>query len=327
MTLKQLEYFLAIAETGSVTKASRNMNISQPPLSFQLKELENELNVQLFKRNKKNLTITKKGELLQKRAKEILNLVNNTIYELQIPENQPRASIRIGTVSSICNRILPEKIIEFRKMYPNADFEIFEGSSTKILQQLSNGFVNLGIIREPFNMSLYNTHPINDTALDEQSCDYFVTLASVKFYDEPSAESIKLIELKDKPLIIQRRYRDILINACRKKGFVPRILCQNDDISSSLSWAKFGIGIALAPYTSAIQNTSSELFIKRIDQPTLSSPAHLIWNKGFILPEEYRKFIQLFDQPRVSMGDGSQASCAPTARNEARSELKYHSRA
>lgn len=295
MTLKQLEYFLAIAETGSITKASQNMSISQPPLSFQLKELETELNVQLFERDKKGLTITPKGQLLQRRAKEILDAVNDMLYELQAPENQARVNIRIGTVSSICNRILPQKIIEFRKLCPHAEFEIFEGSSTKILRQLEEGVVDLGIIREPFNMNLYNTLPVGDEALGESSCDYFVTVACVNFYEEPAAESVRLIELKDKPLIIHRRYRDMLITACRKRGFVPKIICENDDISSSLSWAKSGIGIALAPYTSAIQNTSPELVIKRIDQPTLSSAAHLVWNKGFDMPEEYKQFIQLFN--------------------------------
>ena len=88
MTLKQLEYFLAIAENGSITKAANTLRISQPPLSLQLKGLEDELGCQLFIRDKKNMIITPKGILLREKAREIMNKVDETILLMQAEEEE-----------------------------------------------------------------------------------------------------------------------------------------------------------------------------------------------------------------------------------------------
>lgn len=295
MTLKQLEYFLAIAETGSMTRAANNLCISQPPLSLQLKSLEEELGVQLFVRDKKCMVITRKGMQFQKKAREILNLVEETVKELQSCDAPPHIEIRIGTVASICNRVLPDKIVLLKKRFPHLSFDVYEGSSTSIIQQLAEGTVDFGIIREPFNTALYHTRPIRDLKLGEDGADYFATIAYASFYDDPEAPSVDLSSLKDKPLIAHRRYCGLLISSCRQRGFTPNIICQNDNIHSSLSWASSGIGIAIAPYTSAIQSTDPKLLIKRIVNPTIISKAFLVWNMNSVLSEEGKALVQLFE--------------------------------
>ncbi len=294
MTLKQLEYFLAIADTGSVTRAAQNLNISQPPLSLQLKALEDELGVRLFDRQKKSLVITKAGTLLRERAKAIMALVNDSVQDIQNLSSEQRTTIHIGTISSVCSRLLPEKILAFSKGHPHVEFQIFEGSTTTIQNHLAEQVVELGIIREPFNASIYHTIPIRDTALGFDTTDYLTAIGQEKFFDEPGAATLPLDSLRGKPIIIHRRYRDMLVNACRKKGFIPNIVCQNDELSSSLSWASSSIGIAIVPYSSALQNTDPALIAKRIDYPTLISRAFLVWNRGTKLNDETRAFISLF---------------------------------
>lgn len=149
MTLKQLEYFLAIAENGSITKAANTLRISQPPLSLQLKGLEEELGCRLFIRDKKNMLITQKGLLLRDKAREILNKVNEMVLLVQAAEEDPHATIRIGTISSICNRVLPGKILRLKNRFPNLDFVLQEGSTTSILDMLAAGTVEFGIVRSP----------------------------------------------------------------------------------------------------------------------------------------------------------------------------------
>ncbi len=294
MTLKQLEYFLAIANNGSVTRAAQSLNISQPPLSLQLKALEEELGVQLFNREKKSLFITKAGLLLQERAKAILALVNDAVQDIQNLSNEKRTTIHIGTISSVCNRLLPEKILAFTESHPNVEFQIFEGSTTRVQTHLAEHTVELGIIREPFNTSLYHTIPIRDNALGFDTADSLTAIARESFFDTQPEEHISLESLRDKPIIIHRRYRDMLVNACRKKGFIPNIICQNDELSSSLSWARSSIGIAIVPYSSALQNTDPNLVMKHIDCPALISRAFLVWNRGIKLSDEARAFITLF---------------------------------
>jgi len=296
MTLKQLEYFLAIADTGNMTQAAKNLNISQPPLSLQLKALEDELGIVLFERDKKSLIITKKGKLLQERTRQILSMVNDTVYDLQTMDFEFRVIIRIGTISSVCNRLLPDRIREFSKIFPHVEFQIFEGSTTSILEQMANNTVDIGLVREPFNTAVYNYIPIVDKALGDSQYDDFCTIAKPEFYDNASAISISLIELKGKPLIVHRRYNDMLVNACRQKGFAPHIICQNNDIASSLSWAFAGIGIAIAPYTSVIVNPHPDMMIKPIIQPRLSSRSYVVWDKEHKLSHEIRSFIKLFEE-------------------------------
>jgi DNA-binding transcriptional LysR family regulator len=295
MTLKQLEYFLAIAETGNITKAANNICISEPPLSLQLKSLEDELGVQLFIRDKKSMVITKEGLYLQKKAKKIIRLCNETIQSLQASHTKPHVTIHIGTVSSICNSILPAKILSLKKHFSYIDFDLHESNSISILKMLDDDIVDFGIIREPFSMANYNVKPIKDTTLGKSDSDYFYAIALSAFYDDPKSPDVEFISLKDKPIISHRRYYDLLSTVCRQQGFTPNIVCQNDNISSSLSWASSGIGIAIAPYTSAIQNKDPDLLIKRIKNPTISSSAYIVWKKGTILSNEKKEFLQLFE--------------------------------
>jgi len=296
MTLKQLEYFLAIAENGSITKAANTLRISQPPLSLQLKGLEDELGCQLFIRDKKNMIITPKGMLLREKAREIMNKVDETILLMQAAEEENHVTIHIGTISSICNRVLPDKILTLKSRFPNLDFVLHEGSTTSILEMLSNGEVEFGIVREPFNLSAYSSKIIKDSALGEEAEDYFVALAKAEFFPDPTSQMVSLTSLRDKPIIIHRRYNDLFATACRQRGFVPKIICQNENIASSLSWASSGIGIAVAPFTCAIQNLDPSLISKRIDSPTIASKAHLVWNKHATLTEEMKALIQLFNE-------------------------------
>ena len=153
MTLKQLEYFLAIAENGSITKAANSLRISQPPLSLQLKGLEEELGCQLFIRDKKNMIITPKGILLRERAREIMDKVNETLLLMQSANEEERYTIHLGTISSICNRVLPDKVLKLKERYPHVEFVLHEGSTTSILDMLADGTVDFGIVREPLELT------------------------------------------------------------------------------------------------------------------------------------------------------------------------------
>lgn len=296
MTLKKLEYFLAIAETGNMTVAAKNLNISQPPLSLQIKALEEELDVQLFDRRMKTLALTKAGELLQKRAKQIINLVDFTIYDLQNMNFNTTITLRIGTISSSCKRILPGKIMKFKENYPHVDFQIFEDYTDIVLEQLEKGSIDLGIVREPFNAEGYHFIPVYDAALGNEQNDYFVAIAQEKFYANISRHCLSLIELKDKPLIIPRCYRNLVVEACLQKGFTPHITCESNRITSSINWAATGIGIALSPYTASIAFTSPDMLVKPVVNPRLTSNTYIIWQKKHPLSLEASHFIRLFEK-------------------------------
>ena len=295
MTLKQLEYFLAIAEAGHITAAAKNLNISQPPLSLQLKALEDELGVQLFERDKRNLTITHEGLILKEKAIEILAMVNETVRDLQNLGTDAQGTIHIGTISSACNHLLPDRIVLFRQEHPNVDFQVFEGNSLRITEMLENNEIDMGIIREPFNTNTYNSILLKDTNLSQDEGDTFVAVGLPSFFGDNDADTIPLADLKGKPLIIHRRYNDMLANHCRQKGFSPNIICQNSELASSLSWAEAGIGVAIVANSATVQASAKKATIKKIVNPTIASQAYLVWDKSHNISNLAKQFIDLFN--------------------------------
>lgn len=297
MTLKQLEYFLEIARLGSVTRAAQSLNISQPPLSLQLKALENELDTTLFLRDKRHLEITPEGQLLRERAQAILSLLDETSNDIHTMSTKKHVTLRIGTIGSINNQLLPDIISNFSRDYPYVNFRVIEGRTDTILDHLSAGNADFGFVREPFNVSNFRSLPIQHPALGPDQNDYFVTIAQPQFYenyfDGPNPSTISLSDLQGKPLVIHQRYREMLLNACHKLGFSPHIICENGEIQSSLSWARAGIGIAIAPFTSASLNTDPNLVIRKLDSFPFSPRICLIWNPLYRLSTEALAFVNM----------------------------------
>ena len=294
MTLKQLEYFLEIAKMGSVTRAAQSLNVSQPPVSLQLKLLEEELGSPLFIRDKRHLEITPAGTLLRERAKAILALLEETSRDIQLISQERHMLIRIATIGSINSQILPEKIAHFCSAYPYVNFQVVEGRTESVLAALRENEADIGFVREPFNVTAFHVVPIRNTLLPPGEADHFVALAKPYFFEGSSSDAIPLEDLQGKPLVTHRRYREMLVTACRKHGFTPHIICENDGIQSSLSWAQAGIGIAIAPYTSAIINTDSSLVIRHLEDLNFSPRVCLIWNQNKKLFSEINAFINLF---------------------------------
>ncbi|AIY80603.1 bacterial regulatory helix-turn-helix, lysR family protein [Clostridium botulinum 202F] len=295
MDIRQLRYFLTIAEEGHITAAAKKLNISQPPLSKQLKLLEEELGVILFNRTSRNLELTDAGILLQNKSSQLLELYKSTVNEMKNFNNGIEGTLGIGTVCSSGINVLPQKIKEFCKHYPKIDYEIYEGNSFKIMELLNNGLIDVGFVREPFNLSLYNSFVIKDN-LKNNLNDYFVVMAKSKFYNSMESNTILINELKDKPLIINRRYDDVIKIACNKAGFEPHIICKNDDIITSLSWAEAGIGISILPLTASNILPNVNLKIKKIIEPSIESYLRLIWTKNKPLSNISRNFIKMFDK-------------------------------
>lgn len=294
MDIRQIKYFLAIAEEGQITAAAKRLNMSQPPLSQQLKLLEEELGVTLFNRNSRNLELTEAGIILKNKSQQIMDLLKVTVNEIKNLNNGLEGTLSIGTVGSSGITILPKKVKNFNEKYRNIDFQIWEGDSFRIMELLNNGVIDIGFIREPFNTSLYNYKFIKDN-LGNNIKDIFVTIGQPQLYDSLEDTDISLINLKNKPLIIHRRFDDIIINSCLKEGFEPNIICRNDDIMSSLSFAKAGVGIAIVPLTASNILSNMNLHVKKIIDPSIESRLALVWLKKTSLSSIACNFIKEFD--------------------------------
>lgn len=287
MDIRQLRYFLTIAEEGQITSAANRLHMSQPPLSQQLKLLEEELGIKLVERGSRSIQLTDAGKLLKNRAEQILELSDTTVKELKDFDNGLKGTLSIGTVSSSGATFLPERIQKFNKNFPGISFEIWEGNTYRILEILNSGIIEIGIVRTPFNISTFDCI--------KMPLEPMVAVNVNSMQEFPSKDYIELSELASKPLIIYRRFENLILETCKKVGFRPNIICRTDDARSTLLWAESGIGIALVPESATKLVGSSNLKYKPINEKDLQTQIAAIWVKNRYLSTAAKQFLNTYD--------------------------------
>ena len=150
-----MRYFLAVAQEESITGASQILHITQPTLSRQLAQLEEETGVKLFERGSRRLRLTGEGLLLRRRAQEILQLVDKTEKELTEQEEQIEGRISIGCGEIAAVQLLPRLFQSFRQKYPRVSFEIITATADAVKDQMDKGLLDLGLLMEPVDMEKY----------------------------------------------------------------------------------------------------------------------------------------------------------------------------
>ena len=156
MELRVLNYFLAIAREENFTKAANMLHVTQPTLSRQIADLEQELGVKLFVRSNHNIILTEDGMILKRRAQEILSLADKTKRDFIHKEESLSGTITIGSGEFRSTEYLAKIIAEFRKKYPNVKYEIYSGNADNIRDYIERGFLDIGLMSEPVDMRKYN---------------------------------------------------------------------------------------------------------------------------------------------------------------------------
>lgn len=158
MELRTYRYFWTIAEQGNISRAARQLNITQPTLSRQLKEIEEELGVELFRREKKHLVLTEAGHFLKDRAQEILALADKTEQEfLNQQKDLMGGHLAIGCVEADNSDTLAMMLEEFVSEYPQVTFSIFSSTSEEISEKLDLGLLDMAILIHPVPVEKYES--------------------------------------------------------------------------------------------------------------------------------------------------------------------------
>ncbi len=165
MENRVLKYFLIVAREENITKAAEILHISQPALSRQLMQLEEELGTKLFIRGKRNITLTDEGLYLRQKAQEIIDLTEKTEREFARGLTSLSGVISIGMGETAASSYLADLIREFREEYPDVRFEIISGNADGTKEQLDKGLLDIGILLEPTDFSKYEflRLPVKDT--------------------------------------------------------------------------------------------------------------------------------------------------------------------
>lgn len=286
MDIKQLTYFITIAEEGTITQAANKLHMAQPPLSTQLKLLEDELGVKLIERGARKIKLTDAGKILYQRAKHILEIKTSTEKEIEEFRKGIQGTLRLGTISSSGSVLLSKRIIDFNKKYPNIKFEIHEGNTYELIEKLNSGIIEVGIVRTPFNSK-------NCECLFLEA-EPMVAVMNENYNFEITRDEILLEDLKDIPLIIYRRFEKILLGEFQNIGIEPDVFCINDDARTTILWARAGLGIGIVPKSVINLGLMDNIKYKEIDNNTLRTQISAIWIKERYLSMAAKKFLEFF---------------------------------
>ena len=279
MNLKQLRYFLVVAEEKQITAAAKRLYIAQPPLSYQLKQLEKELGAQLFKRTAHGIELTDVGQIFQSYANEIISLAQNAENQVHKTISGELGTIAIGMASSSTGLIPMNSFNELRKYYPEISFDIYEDNTYGILDKLEKKTIDLGIVRTPYNQTGLNTKTLTTEKMMAISVDP----------DFQQKKELRIKDLADQPLIIYRRFEDIFNQTFAHHGLKPFYAVKCDDSRTAITWAKRKMGVALVP--ESIATTYAQENMIAIKHANWITHLQLVWRKDHQVTPLMKKII------------------------------------
>lgn len=279
MELRQLEYFRTIVDAGSISGAARMLHMTQPPLSYQMKMLEEELQVSLFLRGTKKITLTEAGKTLYEQAENLLRLADLTKQE--VIKSGQAATLHIGMTPSTVS-MMSDFLVAFVEKYPLIHFDIHEGSTFTLKDQLENQMIDLTTLRTPIALNGCETWPLAKEKLFAMAVPDYPVLSG--------QTSIHLKELSKQPLILSHRYQKYMFSAFEHAGLICDIYIACEDARTAMTMAEKGLGIAILP--ASMLPLSNKLHSYDICDADLTTEILLAWRKGR-LPIEVQDFLAL----------------------------------
>ena len=288
MELRTLRYFTVVARELNITRAAEKLNMSQPPLSNQIKALEEELRVQLFIRGKRHLELTEEGALLLRRAVQMQELADKTRQELASLREGMTGTIYLSMVEGRAPFLAAQWIAGFREEFPLVRYNLWNGSSDDVLDRLRKGLADLAVIAAPYDTEHLEGFPVGQEPW-----------AAMLHPDHPLAkepgDTIPLSSLVGEPLIVPSRKSRIesIRRWFGEIGAEPQILCEMSNYMDAAALSSQGVGVSIFPQTVGVSN--GLVVSKVVTQPARQAEYILVWNKGQSpsgLTKEFIHYIQ-----------------------------------
>ena len=300
MEIRVLRYFLAVAREGTIVGAAKFLHVTQPTLSRQLQDLEEELGQQLFIRSNRTITLTPEGRFLRKRAEEILEIVNRTEGDFNAMGENIGGSVHIGGGESRAMRLVAGTIGELREEHPDIRYNLYSGNAEDVMERLDKGILDFGILIQPVDISKYDSValPIRDT------------WGLVMRKDSPLAEktAITLRDLRSLPLICSRiNIRQSAVKNAYAEWFGKsfeklNIVATYNLIYNAALLVEAGIGYALG-LDGLIDAVGNRALCFRPLEPKLESGLNIVWKKYQVFSKAAELFreqlLERFSEPET----------------------------
>lgn len=293
MEIRVLRYFLAIARAGSITNAANFLHLTQPTLSRQIHDLEQELGQKLFTRSSHSMTLTAEGMILRKRAEEIISMVDRTEAEFNYMDNAVGGDIYIGGGETDAMKLVAQIAKQLRESYPGIRYHLYSGNSDDVTERLDKGLLDFGILIQPANITKYDY--INIPAKDT----WGVIMRKDSILAEKSV--IHKEDLLDVPLICSRQ----AISQERSENKFAKWFGEDFDkldivttfnlVYNAAIMVETGIGYAITIDKIANTSETSSLCFRPLE-PRLDSELNIVWKKNQVFSSSAEIFLERLRQ-------------------------------
>lgn len=294
--LKQLRYFMKVAELEHVTDAALSLDISQSAVSRQIYNLEQELGVELFYRRGRNVILTHAGKMFYEHMDRIRVLFHQAEREIREFQSPKTGTVHIGFPSSIATYIMPAVVSAFREEYPEVKFRLSQGSYYELINMVVKGQVNMALLA-----------PLPEDERVEGEILFTEKVVALLPSSHPlaSEEEIEINSLRDEEFVtFPEGYilRDLIMEACHKGGFAPDISFEGEDIETIKGMVSAGLGVSFIPEVTLVDGMPRNAVKIPLKNPVVTRSIGIVKSKERpLLPTEetfYRFLIDFFSHRR-----------------------------
>lgn len=274
MELRHIKYFIAVAEELHFGKAAARLNMSQPPLSQQINQLENELGVVLFRRTKRSVEMTDAGKAFLDQSYQILNKLEKACEEARNIHKGRVGELNIGLAGSWSSRLL-NLLRTYRSKFPDVEVLIHQMSTVSQIKAFQENSIQIGILCPPIDTNDLNLRAIH-------TVPFYAALPS----GHPLAGEtypLDLIKLKGEPFIISPRkvgpgYYDTIISLCNRSGFSPKISQETEGIFNILTLVSMEMGVSLVSQL-ALEHPREGVVFRELKDKQVTMDLTIAWRK------------------------------------------------
>jgi len=277
--IRPLRYFVAVAETGHMTRAAEQLGIQQPPLSQTIKALERELGVLLFRRHPRGVALTDAGRLFQVEALRMLQDMEAMKQRMARVANGEVGTLAVGfTSSAAAHRFVPEALRAFRREHPGVELQLRENNAAELTEALAAGRLHCGLLRVPVARpeGLIFETLLREPVLVAMPSDHRFALARSK-----ASRPLPLARLCEEGIILVRRpgapglYAELLA-LCHAKGLRPRVVAEVDRMMTNLNLVAAGVGLSVVPASMTGVHAHAIAYARLADGGQLDAPLTLV---------------------------------------------------
>ncbi len=296
MNFKQLEYFAAVAEAGSISGAARELHVAQPPISRQLALLEGELGVTLFVRTNKGVALTEAGRLLHQHSRQMFQSLRSMADSVRDVDAGTQGQLKLGIIYSDV-QIATSLLKEYHRTFPQVELYVRMGAPGDLLEDLGRGELHVLLLRSQSERSWgMKARILGEDPLELVMCP--------ETDPSPGQEAVPIQALRDVPMCLLRSddlwgYSRDLLEECRRAGFAPNVVCHCYDTPMELQMVQAGFGVGFLPKSIVEAHPGSPVYTKPVLELAARSYPILVWEDDPYQSGCVKRFLEMAEQKNL----------------------------